>query len=155
MPVLEDGLSDSENISGDEQSSPSPVVTKSNNRHQSTQIDLNHSPLIPSHKHQHAKSINNELESQSKSFYIRPQVPSSTVRTDQPKISSEESSTIPTGKILLMNINVLKTKKENLDKKLRKKGLFRMYIFHFVVARLFKIGLILNKYCLCFFFNRL
>jgi len=100
MPVLEDGLSDSENISADEQSSPSPVVKKSNNRHQSTQIDLNHSPLIPSHKHQYTKSINNELESQSKSFHIRPQVSSSTVRTDQPKISSEESSTIPTGRFL-------------------------------------------------------
>jgi hypothetical protein len=97
MPVLEDGLSDSENISGDEQSPPPPpVIPKSNNRHQSTQIDSNYASVIPSHKQQYTKSINNELESQSKSFYIRPQGPSSTVRTDQ----HEEYSTIPTGRFL-------------------------------------------------------
>ena len=90
MPVLEDGLSDSENISGDERSSP-PVLPKSTNRHQSTQIDLNHSPSIPSHKHQHAKS---EVETQSKSFYIRPpQMPSATAQN----APSEDSSTIATG----------------------------------------------------------
>jgi hypothetical protein len=110
MPVLEDGLSDSENISDDEHSPPAPRVAKKPiNRHQSTQIDLNHSPIIPSHKQQHAK-----VESQSPSFYMRPQAPlPSTARMDQQKPPSEDSSTIAT------------------DKKLRKKGLFRMFIFHF------------------------
>ncbi|CAF0732263.1 unnamed protein product [Rotaria sordida] len=76
MPVLEDGLSDSENISGDEQSSS--IKSKSNGRHQSTQSDFlfdqNHSSLITSsHKRQFSKSTTtNGLESQSKSFYIRP-----------------------------------------------------------------------------------
>jgi hypothetical protein len=101
MPVLEDGLSDSENISDDEQSTlPPSVITKSNNRHQSTQIDLNHSSLIPSHKQQYAKSNNNERESESKSFYIHPQTSSSIVQADQQKISSEETSTIASGRFL-------------------------------------------------------
>jgi hypothetical protein len=85
MPVVEDGLSDSENLSGDEQLSP--VVIKSNNRHQS---------IIPSHKQQFAKSVNNEHESSSKSFYIRPEASSSNAQ----KISSEESPTIPTGRFI-------------------------------------------------------
>jgi hypothetical protein len=124
MPVLEDGLSDSENLSGDEQSLP--VKSKTNGRHQSTQSDFlfdsNHSSLITSsHKRQFAKSTTtattttNGVEPESKSFYIRPPPPASFVRpvtsnrstpplssnesnSNQPKISSEESSTIPTGK---------------------------------------------------------
>ncbi len=104
MPVLEDGLSDSENISDDELSSPSlPVITKSNNRHQSTQIDSN---LLPSHKHQYTKSVDNEVQSQSKSFYIRPQVPPAAVRTDQHKSSLEESSAISTGRLSFVQTNV-------------------------------------------------
>jgi hypothetical protein len=82
MPVLEDGLSDSENRSDDEQLSS--VKTKSTNRHQSTQ-----SNLVPSHKQQFAKH-----ETQSQSFYIRPQASSSQ------NIPSEESSTIPTGRLI-------------------------------------------------------
>ena len=121
MPVLEDGLSDSENRSDDEQSSP--TKTKPNGRHQSTQSDFifdsNHSSLITaSHKQQFAKSTNtNGIESQSKSFYIRPPPPSSLVQpvipsrstppaqsnestnSNQQKTSTtEESSTIPAGK---------------------------------------------------------
>lgn len=128
MPVLEDGLSDSENISDDEHSPPAPrVVKKPINRHQSTQIDLNHSPIIPSHKQQHAK-----IESQSPSFYMRPQAPlPSTARMDQQKPPSEDSSTIATGRFSFISNNRLKKKRKNLDKKLRKKGLFRMFIFHF------------------------
>lgn len=125
MPVLEDGLSDSENLSDDEQSS-SPIKSKTNGRHQSTQSDFlfdsNHSSLITSsHKRQFAKSSTstastNGVESQSKSFYIRPPPPSSFVQPvltnrstppaqssnesnwNQPKGSSEETSTIPAGK---------------------------------------------------------
>ncbi len=119
MPVLEDGLSDSENRSDDEQSSP--IKSKVNGRHQSTQSDFlfdsNHSSLITSsHKRQFAKSVNtNGQESQSKSFYIRPPPPSSFVppvvsnrstppaqtnesNENQQKNSTEESSTIPAGK---------------------------------------------------------
>jgi len=119
MPVLEDGLSDSENLSDDEQSSP--IKSKPNGRHQSTQSDFlfdsNHSSLITSsHKQQFAKSTpTNGVESQSKSFYIRPPPPPSFVQPvrsnrstppiqsnesnwNQQKISSEESSTIPAGK---------------------------------------------------------
>jgi hypothetical protein len=119
MPVLEDGLSDSENHSGDEQSSP--IKSKKNGRHQSTQSDFlfdsNHSSLVTSsHKRQFAKSIpTNGVESESKSFYIRPPPPSSFVQPvitnrstppiqsnesnwNQPKTSSEEASTIPAGK---------------------------------------------------------
>jgi hypothetical protein len=103
MPVLEDGLSDSECISGDEQSSPMKV--KSNGRHQSTQSDFlfdsNHSSLInASHKRQFAKSTaTNGQESQPKSFYIRPPPPSSIVRPVQsprptpPPASTTESPT--------------------------------------------------------------
>jgi hypothetical protein len=125
MPVLEDGLSDSENLSDDEQSS-SPIKPKPNGRHQSTQSDFlfdsNHSSLVTSsHKRQFAKSTattatNGVEPSQSKSFYIRPPPPSSFVKpvatnrstppitpnevnSNQPKIPSEESSTIPAGKI--------------------------------------------------------
>ncbi|CAF2517489.1 unnamed protein product [Rotaria sp. Silwood2] len=118
MPVLEDGLSDSENLSGDEQSSS--IKSKSNGRHQSTQSDFlfeqNHSSLITSsHKRQFSKSTTtNGLESQSKSFYIRPQPPpssssssSSSSTTTQPvttnesnwqqqKVNNEESSSVQT-----------------------------------------------------------
>ncbi|CAF1136782.1 unnamed protein product [Adineta steineri] len=99
MPVLEDGLSDSEQISGDERSPP--ITMKSTNRHQSTQSDFlfhsSPSSLMPSHKHQFAKSVNNEPEPQTKTSSNRPQLSSSTARTDhQQKISSEESSAIPT-----------------------------------------------------------
>ncbi len=119
MPVLEDGLSDSENLSDDEQSSP--IKSKINGRHQSTQSDFlfdsNHSSLITSsHKQQFAKSATtNGPESQSKSFYIRPPPPSSFVQPvltnrstppaqtnesnwNQQKVSTEESSTVPAGK---------------------------------------------------------
>jgi hypothetical protein len=96
MPVLEDGLSDSENISDDERSPPK--TTNSNNRHRSTQSDfLSHSN--PSHKHQFAKSNNNEPQSQAKSYSNHSQASSSTGRTDhQHKIVSEESSAMPTGR---------------------------------------------------------
>ena len=123
MPVLEDGLSDSENLSGDDEKS-APPKSKINGRHQSTQSDFlfdsNHSSLITSsHKLQFAKSIpptttntTNGEESQTKSFYIRPPSTSSLVQTNHPvsstqsnesnwnqqKISSEESATIPAGK---------------------------------------------------------
>jgi hypothetical protein len=113
MPVLEDGLSDSENISDDEHSPPaaSRVVKKPNNRHQSTQIDFNHSTLIPSHKQQYAKSRNNEVESQSKSFYMHPQVPPpSTARIDQRTTPSEDSATIATGRCSFLSNNRLKRK---------------------------------------------
>ncbi|CAF1090020.1 unnamed protein product [Adineta ricciae] len=86
MPILEDGLSDSENLSGDEQQQSSPVKPKTNGRHQATQSDFlfdkNHSSLVTSsHKRQFAKSINtNGVEPQSNSFYIRPPPPSSFVR---------------------------------------------------------------------------
>ena len=116
MPVLEDGLSDSECISGDE--CPSPAKSKLNGRHQSTQSDFlfdpNHSALVTSsHKRQFAKSMaTNGPESQSASFYIRPPPPSSFVRPvntrsatstnesqeSQQKPSTEESSTQPAGK---------------------------------------------------------
>ena len=109
MPVLEDGLSDSENRSDDEQTST--TKSKTNGRHQSTQSDFlfdpNHSSLITSsHKRQFAKS--NGLESQSKSFYIRPPPPSSFVQPvlsnrSIPPIESkapvEESSNALAGKI--------------------------------------------------------
>ena len=94
MPVLEDGLSDSENISGDEQSSS--VSRKMNARNQSTQSDFafdsNRSSLIPAHKHQFAKAIPNELESKSESFYIHPTSTSST------NSNQHKTSTIPKGK---------------------------------------------------------
>jgi len=119
MPVLEDGLSDSENLSGDEQLSP--IKSKTNGRHQSTQSDFifdsNHASLITSsHKRQFAKTTTtNGLEPQSNSFYMRPPPPSSFVRPvttttnrstppistndNQQKVSSEESSTIPAGRV--------------------------------------------------------
>lgn len=112
MPVLEDGLSDSENRSDDEQSSP--VKSKSNGRHQSTQSDFifdsNHSSLITaSHKQQFAKSnTTNGVEPQSKSFYIRPPPPSSLVQPVIPNRSTppvenkpptEDPSTAPAGKL--------------------------------------------------------
>lgn len=133
MPVLEDGLSDSENISDDERS-PSPLPSASVVIKKSTQINANPSSLISSHKQQYAKSNPPELESPSTSFYIRPQVSSSTRRTDQQKISSEESSTIATGRLFfLLNNNSKQKTKGNLDKKLRKKGLFCMFIFSFTL----------------------
>ncbi|CAF3509105.1 unnamed protein product [Rotaria sp. Silwood1] len=98
MPVLEDGLSDSENISNDEQSSP--IITKSKSRHQSTQSDLlfdsNHSSSIPAHKNYSTKTINNEHISQTKSSYNSPSLSSSNTRVDQHKLSSHESSTTQT-----------------------------------------------------------
>jgi hypothetical protein len=108
MPVLEDGLSDSENISGDEHSSPPPrVAKKSNNRNQSTQIDFNHSPTIPSHKQQHAK-----VESQSQSYYMHSQAPPppSMTRLDQQKPPSDDSSTIATGRYSFISNNRLTRK---------------------------------------------
>ena len=98
---------------------------KRNGRHQSTQSDFlfdsNHSSLVTSsHKRQFAKSAatttNGVEPTPSKSFYIRPPPPSSFVKpvtsnrstppitsnetnSNQPKIPSEESSTIPAGKI--------------------------------------------------------
>jgi hypothetical protein len=91
MPVLEDGLSDSENISDDDQS-PS-VKRRTNGRNQSTQSDLllglNLSSLKPSHKHQFTKSIPNECESQSQSFYIHP---------TSTNLNQHKSSTVPKGK---------------------------------------------------------
>jgi hypothetical protein len=142
MPVLEDGLSDSENLSDNEQSSP--IKSKTNGRHQSTQSDFlfdsNHASLVtPSHKRQFAKSTTattNGLESQSKSFYIRPPPPSSFVQPvlanrstppaqsnesnwNQQKTSSEEPSTIPAGKkteifVLFDTIKRKQTKKNKL-----------------------------------------
>lgn len=112
MPVVEDGLSDSENISADEHSPPSklPVLTKS------TQIDLNHSPTLPSHKNQHAKPSNSQVEPPTQSFHM----PS--------KPHLDDSSTIATGR-LIAEKNSLVKERENLDKNLpRKKGLFRMII---------------------------
>jgi hypothetical protein len=121
MPVLEDGLSDSECVSDDEQSLS--MKSKLNGRHQSTQSDFlfdsNHSSLITSsHKRQFAKSTTiNGTESQSKSFYIRPPPPSSFVRPvmtsrtnstsistnevhrNQTKTSGDDPSTLPTGTI--------------------------------------------------------
>jgi len=101
MPVLEDGLSDSENISDDERAPPIPA--KSNNRHRSTESDFlfhsNPSSVMPSHKHQFTKSNNNEPQSQAKSYSNHSQASSSTGRTDhQHKIVSEESSAMPTGR---------------------------------------------------------
>jgi hypothetical protein len=117
MPVLEDGLSDSENLSGDEQLSP--IKSKTNGRHQSTQSDFifdsNHASLITSsHKRQFAKTTNGS-EPQSNSFYMRPPPPSSFVRPvttttnrstppistndNQQKVSSEDSSNIPAGRV--------------------------------------------------------
>jgi hypothetical protein len=152
MPVLEDGLSDSECLSDDEQSSP--VKSKSNGRHQSTQSDFlfdsNHSPLITSsHKQQFAKSAattttTNGPESQSKSFYIRPPPPSSFVRPvttnrstptepnwNPQKTPSDESTTLPAGKkkTFFCSVLIRSKAKQNLDegniipKPLRKKGL--------------------------------
>ncbi|CAF1181425.1 unnamed protein product [Rotaria sordida] len=98
MPVLEDGLSDSENINNDEQS-PS-IIKKSNSRHQSTQSDLlfdsNHLSLIPTHQHHSTKTINNEYVSQTKSSYNCSTVCSSNIQIDQHKISLHECSSIQT-----------------------------------------------------------
>lgn len=105
MPVLEDGLSDSECPSGDDTSS-SPVKSKTNGRHQATQSDFlfdsNHSSLVnASHKRQFAKSTPpNGSEPQPKSFYIRPPPPSSFVRPvttnrTPPPASSSSSSSSP------------------------------------------------------------
>lgn len=121
MPVLEDGLSDSECISGDEESST--VKSKANGRHRSTQSDFlfdstNHSSLITAaHKRQFAKSTstmtNGVDTSNSKAFYIRPPPPSSFVQPvnstrspvnksptlTQTKTPSEQTSTpVTTGK---------------------------------------------------------
>lgn len=185
MPVLEDGLSDSENISGDEQPSSSTKV-KTNGRHQSTQSDFifdpNHSSLITSsHKQQFSKSASttNGVESQSKSFYIRPppttpvvqsasQTNRSTVSStstnetiqEQQKASSEETSSVQTGKmnvpylsflcssfyytnIIKRNTNIEKTLDEGtttIVKPLPKKGLCRMLnllIFYYFPPILF------------------
>ncbi|CAF1061064.1 unnamed protein product [Adineta ricciae] len=118
MPILEDGLSDSENLSGDEQQQSSPVKSKTNGCHQATKSDFlfdkNHSSLVTSsHKRQFAKSVNtNGVEPQSNSFYIRPPPPSSFVRpvvtnhstppgntptsdSNRTKIPPEETSTAP------------------------------------------------------------
>lgn len=159
MPVLEDGLSDSENLSDDEQIK-SPIKSKVNGRHQSTQSDFlfdsNHSSLITSsHKRQFAKTTptaTNGVESQSKSFYIRPPPPSSFVQPvltnrstppaqsnesnwNQQKTSSEETPTIPAGKQKYIICLLIRSKKRTLDegniipKPLRKKGLCRMLYF--------------------------
>ncbi|CAF3966934.1 unnamed protein product [Rotaria sp. Silwood2] len=102
MPVLEDGLSDSENISNDEQSSS--IITQSKSCHQSTQSDLlfdsNHSSSIPTQKHYSTKTINNEHISAAKSSYNNTSVSSSNTQIDQHKITSHESSTIQTDKKL-------------------------------------------------------
>lgn len=114
MPVLEDGLSDSENRSDDEQISPSK--SKANGRHQSTQSDFlydsNHSSLVTSsHKRQFAKSTptattnGSESPSQQQSFYIRPPPPSSFVqpvkstRSTPPIQSNEPQHTQPTNNV--------------------------------------------------------
>ena len=90
MPVVEDGLSDSENISADEHSPPLklPVLTKS------TQIDLNHSPTLPSHKHQYAKP------SPTQSFHM----------PSKPQL--DDSSIIATGR--LIPAKSLSSKKEKI-----------------------------------------
>ncbi|CAF1011050.1 unnamed protein product [Adineta ricciae] len=99
MPVLEDGLSDSENVSGDERSPPNR--TKSTNRHQSTQSDfLFQSPpstLIPSHKHQFAKSTQQEPEFQNKTFPTQSHASTSTAiqTSQQQRTVSDESSAVP------------------------------------------------------------
>ena len=103
MPVLEDGLSDSENVSGDERSPP--VRTKSTNRHQSTQSDfLFQSPpstLIPSHKHQFAKSTQHEPESQIKTFPTQLHTSASTAiqTSQQQRTVSDESQAITAGRL--------------------------------------------------------
>ena len=108
MPVVEDGLSDSENITTDEHSPPSklPVLTKS------TPIDLNHSSssTLPYHKHHHTKPNNSPIE--------------------PPTSSSQPTNT--TGKSIFISHTRKSspTKGETLDTNLppRKKGLFRMFI---------------------------
>ncbi|CAF1601309.1 unnamed protein product [Rotaria magnacalcarata] len=153
MPILEDGLSDSENISGDEQ--PSSTTSKINGRHQSTQSDFlfdpNHSSLVTSsHKRQFSKSTaaaaaaaatttttttTNGLESQSKSFYIRPQPPSSLVQSiptvnrsaspvsinasnwQQPKPNNDETSSIQTVTLTQKPLDEGKTNVKPLPKK--------------------------------------
>lgn len=104
MPVVEDGLSDSENISIDEHSPPLklPVLTKSTRNHS------------PTHKHQHAKPLNSQMES-----FQMPEKP-----------QLDDSSIIATGRLIFPSGKSLENKeRENLDKKLpRKKGLFRMFI---------------------------
>lgn len=85
MPVVEDGLSDSENVSTDEHSPRPklPVLTKA------TQIDLNHSSsssTLPCHKHQHTKS--NNLPVEPPTMPVKPH--------------AEDSSIIPTGKSITM-----------------------------------------------------
>ncbi|UJR37903.1 hypothetical protein I4U23_030591 [Adineta vaga] len=135
MPILEDGLSDSENLSGDEQQqSSSPIKSKTNGRHQSTQSDFlfdkNHSSLVTSsHKRQFAKSMNtNGVEAPTNSFYIRPPPPSSFVqpvttnRSTPPKNTPEtnstptknpaESSTVPADE---GNINPKPLRKKDYD----------------------------------------
>ncbi|CAM4751654.1 unnamed protein product [Rotaria magnacalcarata] len=97
MPVLEDGLSDSENMSNDEHSPP--VLKKVNSRHQATQSDLlfesNHSSLSVLHKQQFAKTRNNEFTTQLESSNNCSSISASKTRTDQHKMCSRESSTIP------------------------------------------------------------
>ena len=118
MPVLEDGLSDPENLSDDEQSSS--IQSESNGRHQAASSDFlfgsQHSSFITSlHKQQFAKSTTtNGLGFQSKSFYICPPSPSSFVQPvettcsatstsvnesdwNQQKTTTEDTSSIATG----------------------------------------------------------
>lgn len=148
MPVLEDGLSDSENISGDEHSPP--VRIKSANRHQSTQSDFlvqsNPSSLLPSHKQQFAKSTQHEPESQVKTSSTRSQVSASTTtqtkqqqqQQQQQRTIAEETPTVPTGNFIYQKGFIERV--NNLDAKPRKKGLFRMLIspppFFFVMIQL-------------------
>ncbi|CAF3428476.1 unnamed protein product [Rotaria socialis] len=97
MPVLEDGLSDSENMSNDEHSPP--VLKKVNSRHQATQSDLlfesNHASLSVLHKQQFPKTRNNEFTTQSESSNNCSSISASKTQTDQHKMCSRESSTIP------------------------------------------------------------
>ena len=110
MPVLEDGLSDSECLSEDENPS-SPVKSKTNGRHQSTQSDFlfdsNRQSLInASHKRQFAKSTPpNETETQPKSFYIRPPPPSSFVRPVTTNRTPPPSTTATTPPVVSQESN--------------------------------------------------
>ena len=92
MPILEDGLSDSENISDDERAPP--MIHKSNARHQSTQSAS--ATSLP--KQKFAKSRAEPVESQASSFYIRPPPPPPAASaTVQLPVPSENPSTAQIG----------------------------------------------------------
>lgn len=102
MPVLEDGLSDSEQIINKDNS---PLTTrKRNSRHQATQSDFvfssNHSSVMPSHKQQYSKAKPNEQASQSSPMHNSPSIPSSKSQIDQHRMPSQQSSISTTGRVI-------------------------------------------------------